>query len=83
MPLEPTLPEPGTDEARELGCTCKPIPGARKRANGKGFVRHIGAYEDDKVEVYWYHKNCPLHGDLFRMGIVKDEEDHPGVGRKP
>lgn len=49
----PDTPNPGSDEAVSLGCTC-PIG---DNARGRGAWGSSG--ED---AVFWQDENCPLHG---------------------
>ena len=44
-------PNPGSDEAIALGCTCPVLDNGR----GKGFVL-------DGKRVFWKNAKCPLHG---------------------
>jgi hypothetical protein len=45
-------PNPGSDEAVKLGCTC-PV---EDNKHGDGVPSSIGP-------LFWMGKNCPLHGD--------------------
>lgn len=42
-----TTPNPGSDEAIELGCSCPVIDNGRGRGAGNGF--------------FWINCGCPLH----------------------
>ena len=42
------IPNPGSDRAVEMGCTCPVLDNAR----GKGYMG---------TGVFWYNVNCPLH----------------------
>lgn len=44
-------PNPGSDEAIALGCTCPVMD------NGRG----LGAYGTKGL--FWYSGDCPVHGD--------------------
>ncbi len=47
------LPNPGSDEALDLGCRCPVLD----NHHGRGLV--LGA----KEVVWWQAKGCPLHGN--------------------
>jgi hypothetical protein len=48
-----TTPNPGSDEARKLGCKCPIID------NGHG----RGVYTDEAGNpLFWINGNCPIHG---------------------
>ena len=48
------VPNPGSDEALEMGCTCPVMD----NGHGKG----SGWKEDDGSPVFWIMDDCPLHG---------------------
>lgn len=51
------VPNPGSDEAIELGCICPVIENAR----GKGAY---GTWDGpDEEKLFWFDNRCPLHGD--------------------
>ena len=43
---------PGTKEAREMGCNCAVLD----NVHGKGFVI-------DGERCWWIRENCPMHGE--------------------
>ena len=45
-------PNPGSDAAVELGCTCAVLDNGR----GAGYMGREG--------VFWIHGGCPLHGKI-------------------
>ena len=45
-------PNPGSDAAVELGCTCPVLDNGR----GAGYMGREG--------VFWIHGGCPLHGKI-------------------
>ena len=47
-----TLPNPGSDEALEMGCTCVVLD----NNHGRGVVRYGGEV------MFVYNMDCPLHG---------------------
>jgi hypothetical protein len=48
--MNDSVPNPGSKEAQELGCTCPVID----NHNGKGFL-------SDGELAFWYAENCPVH----------------------
>lgn len=48
-------PNPGSDEALDLGCSCPVLD----NAHGEGLQ-----YPDGPV--FWVNRDCPLHGDCER-----------------
>lgn len=50
------MPNPGSDEARELGCTCPVLD----NAYGKGDAV-FGYTDDDGNPCFWINEKCPLH----------------------
>ena len=48
------LPNPGSDEALDMGCTCPVLD------NGHG--RGSGYINEDGVPAFWTNADCPLHG---------------------
>jgi hypothetical protein len=49
---EDNKPNPGSQEAIELGCRCPVID------NGHG----QGAYQENGVWLFWINGDCPIHG---------------------
>ena len=49
-----TIPDPGTKEAIEMGCTCPVMD----NEYGKGYMGREG--------VFIYTANCPIHGDFLK-----------------
>lgn len=47
-----TVPNPGSDEAIDAGCSCA----RADNRSGRGF------YEVDGVPQFWIRTDCPLHG---------------------
>lgn len=45
-------PNPGSDEAKKMGCICPVMD----NAHGKGWMGQEG--------VYWINRKCPVHGDV-------------------
>lgn len=58
------VPNPGSDAAVHLGCSCPQDDNAR----GRGAW---GTSGDDAV--FWVNDNCPLHGDNKEKEIERDE----------
>ncbi len=52
LPPEDQLPNPGSDEARALGCRCPVLD----NAHGRGFP--WGGHDPS----FWIRADCPLHG---------------------
>lgn len=54
-------PNPGSDEAVDLGCLCASMD----NAHGKGIILN-------GERVWWITADCPLHGDpkLVNVGII-------------
>ena len=55
-----TTPDPGSDKARKLGCTCPVLD----NAHGKGAWGTTG-----KGRLYWFNEHCKVHHP-----IKKEEE---------
>ena len=54
------IPNPGTQEARDLGCSCPVID----NGYGKGWM---GGVKDDNGEtIYVYTIGCPVHAATLR-----------------
>ena len=47
------VPNPGSDEACELGCTCPVLDNAHGRGCGR-----VG---EDGKPLFWVSGNCPIH----------------------
>ena len=58
-----TTPDPGSDKARKLGCTCPVLD----NAHGKGAWGTTG-----KGRLYWFNEHCKVHHP-----IKKEEEMKP------
>lgn len=50
---EQTVPNPGSDEAVEQGCTCPVLDNARGRGAWGSSVENA---------IFWRREDCPLHG---------------------
>lgn len=57
---EATAPNPGSDEARQRGCTCPVLDNGRGQGRGDG--------------QWWVRMDCPLHGTP-ENGEVDDDDD--------
>lgn len=58
------LPNPGSREAGEQGCTCPVLDNCRGR----------GAYEVDGVPQFWIDSWCPLHAPPHAQAPAEEEE---------
>lgn len=62
------LPNPGSDEAIEMGCTCPVFDNCR----GRG---HMG------IEgIFWINAGCPVHGEMTKdqnVMVSVDENNEP------
>ena len=50
------LPNPGSDEALDMGCTCPVLD----NAHGRG-AWGSGGDDDDSPAVFWMSMDCPIH----------------------
>lgn len=56
----PDIPDPGSDEADALGCTCPRMD----NAYGRGYM---GGVKDENGEtMFVYRTDCPVHSALLR-----------------
>lgn len=58
------IPNPGSDEAVAMGCTCPVL------ANGRG----RGAWNQGKDPNFWIDGRCPIHGDGSDWIKTREEE---------
>lgn len=65
----PSKPNPGSDEAFVIGCTCARIDNAYGR----------GAYRDANGEPqFWVASNCPIHAET--VATIEHSWDHKANG---
>ena len=58
------IPNPGTQDAIDMGCTCPVID----NHYGKGTP-----LDDDGGVAFWYVQECPIHG--LEVNIREEDED--------
>lgn len=63
--MSDATPNPGSDEAIRLGCTCPIID----NHHGKGVP-----YGKDGSPLFWHSANCPMHG---RAALERTDGDIP------
>jgi len=56
--VDKDVPNPGSDEATEMGCTCPVLD----NAHGVGF-----AINREGVAVFWINETCPIHGRKSKL----------------
>ena len=58
--MNEVIPNPGTQEARNLGCSCPVLD----NGHGKGWMG--GVKDDDGETIYVYTIGCPVHAATLR-----------------
>lgn len=57
-----TKPNPGSDEAISLGCTCLVLDNAHGKGNGY--------LKTDGSPMFWINADCPMHGSPQAQNAV-------------